>query len=514
MSMTTIFRRGISPTTFALIAIAFALPFATVSCGNDTTTFTGVQLVTKSAPPSGDADIDEGIRDRAPLGLAVLLAAIAGLLLGVAGVAWYPARPGVCAAVGLFGTLALRVEPVGADITLRSGYIVVLSGFLALAILHFALTIVGRMSPDYFHPLPIPAEEGRPKRVAKILGPIAGVLAVFLAIVFGSPFRASDGAGVGQSPYAPPDVQLGAPQVHSLAVDPRWPDTAYAGTSDGVARSTDRGQSWVRAGLDGELIGDIDIDPSAPGRVYATSSTGGVFRSTDGGATWALTVACETCDLGELYLIESLAVDPRRPQTLYAGMHDGLAKSTDGGDSWVASDRGMPDDPGIQAIAVDPHDPEVVYAGAEGGLWRSRDGGTSWSYIGRKVGVDSFVDSIVVDPVHANTLYVTAGGPFQLLKSTDGGESWRRIRIRGDKGGSADAIAIDPDDPSIVYVGVGDAVDGDLGLLFASSDGGSTWRRIRVTGREPVLTLAVAPGRHAVYAGTRTGVRVLGRKTR
>ena len=149
----SLLRRRMSPAVFAVVALAFFLPFATVSCGGDETTFTGIQLVTRSAPPSGDTELDAGIEGRASLALAVLVAAVAGALLGVAGVSWLLFRPGVCATVGLLGTVALPFEPLGPDVVLRVGYLTVLFGFMLLAGLHISLVLARKF--DDRKPLPL-----------------------------------------------------------------------------------------------------------------------------------------------------------------------------------------------------------------------------------------------------------------------------------------------------------------------------------------------------------------------
>ena len=130
---------------FALIGLAFLLPFATVSCDDAMTSFTGVQLVTHTVPPGGTIDEPPDCsgelsrcveRSSSGLATAALVAAVLGFALGVLGVA---KGPGWCAAAGLIATLLLgwkAVEPFGADVTFHSGYLSMLLLFASTSVLH------------------------------------------------------------------------------------------------------------------------------------------------------------------------------------------------------------------------------------------------------------------------------------------------------------------------------------------------------------------------------------------
>lgn len=139
-------RRLHSPIAFALIVLAFFLPFATVSCGDAKTTFTGIQLVTHTVPQGGivddegdKADIGDRVEDEdSTLAAVILVLAVLGLALGVRGV---EKGPGWCASIGVVTTLALDSEGIGfslggPDIDLRIGYWLTLLLFLWAALLH------------------------------------------------------------------------------------------------------------------------------------------------------------------------------------------------------------------------------------------------------------------------------------------------------------------------------------------------------------------------------------------
>jgi hypothetical protein len=136
-------QRWHTTTVFGLIALAFLLPFATVSCGNASTTFTGEQLVIHTVPhggtvdQSGCGDLSHCVEQKGSTTATVaLFAAVVGLLLAAFGVT---KGPGWCAGVGLAATLSLAWEgfqPFGPTVTFRSGYLLTLLLFLWSSAIH------------------------------------------------------------------------------------------------------------------------------------------------------------------------------------------------------------------------------------------------------------------------------------------------------------------------------------------------------------------------------------------
>ena len=107
-----------------------------------------------------------------------------------------------------------------------------------------------------------------------------GVAALCAAVFVAAPHAVRAGANVWTS-YGPPggDVAI-------LAIDPITPSTLYAGTDDGVFKSTNAGATWVATGLTTTFVFAVAIDPSTPSNLYAGAGGGGVLTSTDAGATW------------------------------------------------------------------------------------------------------------------------------------------------------------------------------------------------------------------------------------
>ncbi|WP_343034369.1 hypothetical protein, partial [Candidatus Methylobacter favarea] len=216
--------------------------------------------------------------------------------------------------------------------------------------------------------------------------------------------------------------------INTVVVSPSDPMILYAGTnSAGIFKSTNGGASWqaINSGLPSRFISAIAIDPVNPEILYASVviDAAGVFKSTNGGASWVNT--------GLSGPITTLVIDPQDPLTLYAGGYGGVFKITNGGASWQTMDGllGL----SISDLAIDPINPMTVYAIAtryffmskDVGLFKSTDGGTNWQAINS--GLDEFtVSTIVIDPVNPTTLY--AGTDSEgVFKSTNGGASWQAI---------------------------------------------------------------------------------------
>ena len=132
--------------------------------------------------------------------------------------------------------------------------------------------------------------------------------------------------------------------------------------------------SEVDAGLPDAVAGvtTLAIDPATVSTLYARTSGGGLFKSTDGGSTWKA--------LSNIAGVSALALDPNSASTIYAGTSHGVLKSANGGESWVADGLS---DTSIFTLIVDPITPCTLYAagGVDDHINKSIDGGGSWMAI-------------------------------------------------------------------------------------------------------------------------------------
>src|SRR5262249_8523674 len=210
--------------------------------------------------------------------------------------------------------------------------------------------------------------------------------------------------------------------VGAIAVAPSDPNTLYVGSGEGlrrpdlsvgngVYRSADRRRPLSHVGLSaGQRTADLAVDPRDANRVFAAvlghpygpNPERGIYRSSDGGASWQR-VLYRDADTGG----SAVALDPHDPQVVYAalwqsrlgpwedknafeGTGGGLFKSTDGGSNWRALKTGLPQNLSQINIAIAPSDPQRLYAtagtsepgdysSARGlGVYRSDDGGEHW----------------------------------------------------------------------------------------------------------------------------------------
>lgn len=259
--------------------------------------------------------------------------------------------------------------------------------------------------------------------------------------------------------------------VRSVAADPNDPNRLYAGTGNGfLYHSTDGGATWTRA-VDADYptsfkfgfeVEDVAVHPQDSSRIFLAA--GNLFRSLNGGASFT--------NLPAVTSANTIAIAPDGG-AIYVGcgFGDGIVKSTDGGDTWVSVNSGLPtfgnDITPILSLAIDPGDDQTVWAGAQygGGIIKSTDGGLNWQVMG--LTDDNFVFSIAVNPGDSND--ILAGGGFwegALYRSTNGGLTWAAIFE-----GAAFVydIVYDPLYPSHVYA----ATEGQG--VIRSVDGGASW---------------------------------------
>src|SRR6266550_960290 len=229
----------------------------------------------------------------------------------------------------------------------------------------------------------------------------------------------------------------------------------YAATGDGIARLDESGDAWtVELFLPASGAQCLAVDPKDPDTVYAGLREGGVRRTVDAGRSW---LDCALPEPG----VFSLAVSAGGG-ALYAGTEPSrLFRSDDRGESWRELDGllELPSRPTwsfpprpwtshVRWIAPSPHDADLILVGIElGGLMRSTDGGATWQ--DHRPGAQPDVHSLAWHPRVAGRAYEAGGGGSAL--SGDGGETWHAADEGRDRNYTW-SVAVDPEDPERWYV--------------------------------------------------------------
>ncbi|MBL6749845.1 MAG: hypothetical protein ISP90_04950, partial [Nevskia sp.] len=306
--------------------------------------------------------------------------------------------------------------------------------------------------------------------------------------------------------WQPVSDAAGIESVGALAIAPANADVIYAGggqpeprydiaAGGGMYRSADGGKTWQHLGLEAvRHIGAIVVDAqdpdtvtvAAPGHLFGPDRNRGIYRSQDGGKTWA-----QVLYIDEQTGVVDLAADPAHPQTLFAaawharnwpwlsyfepiaGDSSGLYKSQDGGRTWARlNGAGWPGGAlGRIGLAVaDTAQGTRVYAAVDsesaGGIWRSDDGGASWQRV--NADADTFGNwyfaRLTVAPDNPDTVYATGQS---IRRSTDGGKTF--TEIKGAPGGDDyHSLWINPRHPERWVAA------SDQGTTV-SLDGGASW---------------------------------------
>jgi photosystem II stability/assembly factor-like uncharacterized protein len=199
---------------------------------------------------------------------------------------------------------------------------------------------------------------------------------VYVATVFGGIWKSTDFGDtftrIDRAPGAPPGEFLDL-SGRGITVDPRNHSTVYfADRGTGIWRSPDAGASWTN--VDGEPAQNVTVDPTDSNIVYSGSLFAGVLKSTDGGASF--TVKSNGLPDGvHMPPAGGVRVNPAHPNVLYVGAEgDGVFKSTDGAETWMTVDLGL-DGSIVLGLAIDPIRPNILYAATSSSVYKTRTGG-------------------------------------------------------------------------------------------------------------------------------------------
>ena len=294
------------------------------------------------------------------------------------------------------------------------------------------------------------------------------------------------------------------------------------GWGDGIYKSTDGGETFTNMGLrETHQISEIAPHPTDPNIVYVAaighlwgySGTRGLFKTTDGGETWAkLTNGLPDDGRTGATVV---TMHPDNPDIVFVGMYHrlrtphnmqsggpngGIFKSTDAGKTWRKLTDGLPtSETGQIDISMSRRNPEVVWAYMEAsdelpddlgvpgpGVYRSDDGGESWTYMLRHNSRPYYHGRIRVNPVDDQLVYVVSRAFYH---STDAGESFERGRPWSGGGGDDHDMWIDPNNKGIFYnatdQGAYLSVDGGESLLAFNNMAIGQYYAIGVDMRDP-----------------------------
>jgi photosystem II stability/assembly factor-like uncharacterized protein len=266
-------------------------------------------------------------------------------------------------------------------------------------------------------------------------------------------------------------------------------NSALSFTGHGVLKSDDAGTTWTLLGqdvFDRRTISQIVVSPIDPDTVFvAVAGIGvhgvggntGIWESTDGGLSWTNTTTAISTTQG----FSDVEIDPTDPQTLYAAVGNirgsavnGVYRTTDGGATWsVAGNFPMGIGDGRITVAVAPADAQTLYAlisgSGQGGttlgrlvaVMKSTDGGTTWAALPNtpNLGNGWYGLPLAVDPADANTVYASSGGA-EIVESVNGGQSWFSLQI------GADGTGPHSDHHAFAFDANGKLLDGNDGGIW------------------------------------------------
>lgn len=336
-----------------------------------------------------------------------------------------------------------------------------------------------------------------------------GKLTLWVGAASGGVWKSLDGGTTFEPVFDKEAVQ----SIGSVKIDPKNPDTVWVGTGeawtrnsvsigDGIYKTTDGGASWKNLGLKGsERIADVSIDPRdsnavyvcATGRLWSDSAERGVYKTTDGGATWQHVLKGSNLSTG----CASLSIDEQNPDVVYAALWDfrrkgwtfrsggesptspsgsALMVSRDAGRTWTEvtpeANAGFPKKPyGRIAVNVAPSDSKRVYAFVESpasALYVSDDGGKTWSERDKSqwmVWRPFYFARMTVDPNNPDRIYKDDGN---LILSEDAGRSFSVVGGFNGMHGDLHDVWVNPKNSKHV-------IAGDDGGLWQAYDGGNRW---------------------------------------
>ncbi len=311
-----------------------------------------------------------------------------------------------------------------------------------------------------------------------------------------------------------------------LGVAEQNPELCYATDLGRTMRTSDGGNTWTAlysrrapdggwqtTGLDVTTSYGVHFDPFDPKRQFITYTDIGLFRSEDGGNSWASSiqgiprewwnttywVEFDPAVRGRMWSVNSYTHDLPRPKmwrhTAPSSYRGGICRSDNGGRTWIKSNDGMPE-AAVTHILLDPASPRehrVLYAAAFGrGVYKSIDGGSNWSLKNNGITqAEPFAWRLT--RAGDGTMYVIVArrsddgsigkaGDGALFKSTDGAESWHAVPLPEGVNGP-NGLSVDSRSPARLYLAAWartPGVHGEGGGIYVSNDAGQSWHNVLV----------------------------------
>lgn len=297
-------------------------------------------------------------------------------------------------------------------------------------------------------------------------------------------------------------------ETHTVLVHPADPNLVFAGTVDGVWRSTDRGATFQRPRFPdaGHQIWSFLVDARDPKRIYAGGSPVAIYRSEDAGESWRKLPDPGIKDRAAAPFavrVMRMVQHPTRPDEIYAALEvNGVIRSEDAGETWADCSKdlirlsalphlqskivtdtfaeGMLDG---HAITISPADPDAVVIAVRMGLFRSVDQGKTWQDMEmKKFSPTTYGRDVKVAPQDPKTMYAAlsvaaASRDGGLYRSQDAGKTWARfdkVQVHG----TIMSVALHHTDPKQVYIGAR-----YQGEVFGTQDGGESWSAMPLPGQ-------------------------------
>ena len=302
-------------------------------------------------------------------------------------------------------------------------------------------------------------------------------------------------ADAGQT-FSFPSLQ-GATGVSAIAAAPSAPMVLYAATSVGIFKSADGGTTWAPTAGVGLPATALAVDASSATTLYAATQQG-IFVSTDGAASWQ--ASTNGIINGDSY-ITVIVAHPTQAGTVFASANNptgglfpfGLYRSTDFGQTWtqlsLAPNQLVRP---VNAIVIGSNG-TIIAAAADQGLFISTDGGNTWT---AEAGLPvQNNQTLAISPADPNTVYLV-NSSSAVQKSTDGGQAFTTVFSSSHLTEFA-RVAVDPRNPSTVYVT-------DFNVLYRSTDAGQTWSQLPLPNSINPQTLFVSSADSRVFLGIST----------